>query len=480
MNIIEEQREYIITENNTAQESLIQILETGNRTTQLLRIREAVHGDLDFSILSEYGYENVTHIIIERGEITSITGLPKILKSLICPDNLLIELTDLPIGIKDIDVRNNYLKAISLGNLVKLEVLNVSHNKLKSLEQLPATITDLVCDHNILPKLNLMGLERLSKLVVSNNPITLIENMREGGVFDLRMDGCPTIEFRNTPVSALSEGIGEPDEHARKQNYNEALKYYFRLKSEYEEKVLKQRRKVFRDEPNKKIAKRLLQNVRPKCINCRQDGGTIFSQGKVDDRYTAKCGNAKTPCNLEISIYTGATQNIENIMNVFKEEVDDLKDTIIRQKLDTLFNYVSEEKSVDLFKQQMKAFSENMELYSRFLNQYNDIHNNKEKRTAIIEKTVDIYQMIEQNRELIRRYKVEGNQEILVAAVTEQLREILPEIRKLTTMKYEVMEMVHIDPDSKRDTFIQYKYPVNINRLNTVVGESPKVLKFNK
>ena len=477
MNIIEEQREYIITENNTAQESLVQLLETGNRTTQLLRIREALHGDLDFSILSEYGYENVTHIIIERGEITSINGLPKVLKSLICPDNLLIELTDLPTGLKDIDARNNYLKAISLANLTKLENLNVSHNKLKSLEQLPETITDLICDHNILPKLNLQGLERLSKLIVSNNPITLIENLKEGGVFDLRMDGCPTIEFRNTPVSVPFEGVGEPDAHARRQDFNEALRYYFKIKSEYEEKVLTQRRKVFKDEPNKKIAKRLLQNVRPKCINCKQDGGTIFSQGKIEDRYTAKCGNAKTPCNLDISIYTGATQNIENVMNVFKEEVDDLKDTIIRQKLDTLFNYVSEEKSIDLFKQQMTAFSENMELYSRFLNEYNDIHNNKEKKAMILEKTVDIYRMIEQNRELIRRYKVEGNQEMLVAAVTEQLREILPEVRKLTTLKYEVMELVF---DSKKDVFVHYKYPVNVNRLNSVIGESPRVLKFNK
>jgi Leucine-rich repeat (LRR) protein len=477
MNIIEEQREYIITENNTAQESLVQLLETGNRTTQLLRIREALHGDLDFSILSEYGYENVTHIIIERGEITSITGLPKVLKSLICPDNLLIELTDLPTGLKDIDARNNYLKAISLANLTKLENLNVSHNKLKSLEQLPETITDLICDHNILPKLNLQGLERLSKLIVSNNPITLIENLKEGGVFDLRMDGCPTIEFRNTPVSVPFEGVGESDAHSRRQDFNEALRYYFKIKSEYEEKVLTQRRKVFKDEPNKKIAKRLLQNVRPKCINCKQDGGTIFSQGKIEDRYTAKCGNTKTPCNLDISIYTGATQNIENVMNVFKEEVDDLKDTIIRQKLDTLFNYVSEEKSIDLFKQQMTAFSENMELYSRFLNEYNDIHNNKEKKAMILEKTVDIYRMIEQNRELIRRYKVEGNQEMLVAAVTEQLREILPEVRKLTTLKYEVMELVF---DSKNDVFVHYKYPVNVNRLNSVIGESPRVLKFNK
>jgi hypothetical protein len=479
MNIIEQQREDIINENNTAQEALINILETGNRTIQLLRIREALHGDLDFSILSEYGYENITHIIIEPGEITSISDLPKHLQSFICPSNLLIELTDLPIGLKHIDVRHNYLKSISLVNLTQLETINLSHNKLKSLEQLPSSITDLICDHNILPKLNLLGLTYLSKLIVSNNPITLIENLPEGGIYDLKMEGCPTIEFRNSPNVPLNGKDDLLDEHTQKKDFNEALHYYFRIKSEYEEKVTKQRRKVFKDEPNKKIARRLLQGLVPKCINCKQDGGTIFSRGKVDDRYTAKCGNSKTPCNLDISIYTGATTNIEDILAVFKEEVDDLKDLIIRQKLDTLFNYVSEEKSVDLFKEQMKAFSENTELYMRFLNEYNDIHNNKDKQTAIIEKTVDIYRLIEQNRELIKRSVVEDNHEILVAAVTEQLREILPEIRKLSSMKNEMIEMIK-DKDAKYEGFKLYKYPVNITKLNSVIGEKPKVLKFNR
>jgi len=475
MNIIEQQREDIITENNTAQESLINLLETGNRTTQLLRLRDAYHGDLDFSVLSEYGYENVTHIIIEKGEITSITGLPKGLFSLICPANLLVELVDLPVGLKHIDVRNNYIKSISLANLVQIETVNLSHNKLKSLEHLPNTIRELICDHNILPRLDLRGLERLTKLIVSNNPITLIENLPEGGIYELKMENCPSIEFRNSPNIPLDGNTDAIDEHARKKDYNEALEYYFHIKTEYEKKLLEQRRKVYRNEPNKKIAKRLLQDVRPKCINCKQDGGTLFSRGKVEERFTAKCGNTKTPCNLDISIYTGATTNTEDTLQVFKDEIDDLKDTIIRQKLDTLFNYVSDDKSIELFKQQMKAFNENMELYNRFLNEYNDVHNNKEKQSAIREKTIDIYRMIEQNRELIKRYQTEGNQEILIAAVTEQLKEILPEIRKLTSMKYEVMEV-----QKKEEVFVHYKYPVHLNRLNSVVGELPKVLKFNK
>jgi hypothetical protein len=478
MNLIEQQREDIITENNTAQESLINLLESGNRTIQLLRIRESFHGDLDFSVLSEHGYETVKHIIIEQGEITSIIGLPKGLLSIICPGNLLVELVDLPVSLEHIDFRNNYLHTISLVNLVQLKIVNISNNKLKSLQQLPSKITELICNNNILPKLNLVDLTNLSKLNISNNPITLIENLPENGLYDFKMDGCPTIEFRNSPNIPLND-TGLLDEYAEKKIYHEALVYYFRIKSDYEQQLTKQRRKVFKNEPNKRLAKRLLQDLRPKCINCKQDGGTIFSQGKIEDRYTAKCGNTSSPCKLDISIFTGASTNIEDTMNVFKEEIDDLKDTIIRQKLDTLFNYVSEDKSIDLFKQEMNAFNENMELYNRFLNEYNDIHNNKEKQVAINEKTVDIYKMIEQNRELINRSIRENNREIMVSAVTSQLKEIIPEIRKLSSMKNEMIEVIE-DPDAKNEGFILHKYPVNISKFNSIIGEIPKVIKFNK
>jgi hypothetical protein len=64
MNIIEEQRERILKENNTAQAYLKDFLEKINKESRDISILEPLHGDLDFGILKEYGITNITKIIL--------------------------------------------------------------------------------------------------------------------------------------------------------------------------------------------------------------------------------------------------------------------------------------------------------------------------------------------------------------------------------------------------------------------------------
>jgi Leucine-rich repeat (LRR) protein len=199
MNIILEQRADVIQNNNTAQERLKSILENLNKTAQRIRIIEPLYGDIDFSILAEYGFSTIKDITLSKGEITSITGLPKILMSLSCVDNLLTELIDLPRGLRNIDIAHNYLTQIDISPIEQLETLVVTDNKITTLENLPSTLAMIRCDNNQLTHLNLAGLTQLELLNVSNNPITVIENMPEN-IVDFKMENTPSIEFRNSPV----------------------------------------------------------------------------------------------------------------------------------------------------------------------------------------------------------------------------------------------------------------------------------------
>ena len=122
MNIIREQREDVILNNNTAQSQLKDILETINKTAQKIRIDIALYGDLDFSILQEFGFSAIKDITLSKGGITSIRGLPEGLMSLTCPDNLLFELLDLPRGLRSIDITHNYLPSIDVSYLKQLEI----------------------------------------------------------------------------------------------------------------------------------------------------------------------------------------------------------------------------------------------------------------------------------------------------------------------------------------------------------------------
>jgi hypothetical protein len=92
MNIVLEKREYIINENNTAQEQLRDLLENTPKNLRDLSILQELHGDLDFSILKDFGMTNITSISFVKGEITSVINLPQGLLQFECIDNYLVDL----------------------------------------------------------------------------------------------------------------------------------------------------------------------------------------------------------------------------------------------------------------------------------------------------------------------------------------------------------------------------------------------------
>ena len=156
MSVIEQQREYIISENNSAQTRLLAILENYSRQETTLRIEESLHGNLDLSPLSELGFGLINSIIFSKGEITNIEKIPKGISSLICTDNLILSLDNLPSSLLNINVSENIINNIDVSNLNKLQTLYISHNKLQHIENLPASLVEFVADFNQLQHLNLV------------------------------------------------------------------------------------------------------------------------------------------------------------------------------------------------------------------------------------------------------------------------------------------------------------------------------------
>jgi hypothetical protein len=67
MNIIQDKRETIIRENNSAQEKLINILETHEKTITELILDESLHGELDLSIFEDMGFHKIKHLDLLNG-----------------------------------------------------------------------------------------------------------------------------------------------------------------------------------------------------------------------------------------------------------------------------------------------------------------------------------------------------------------------------------------------------------------------------
>jgi len=475
MNIIEEQRERIIKENNTAQEQLKRILESFNKASTELVINDVLHGDLDFTILQEYGITNLQKITLGKGEITNLMGIPETVFEFVCPDNLLINVDALPTTLKHIEIPHNFLELLDLSKFTQLETCILNDNKLTSLLNLPSTLKVLNCANNSLPKLDCRGIVKLESLIVSNNPITIIENLNGGktSIVDFQMENTPGIEFRNSEVPAvLEEKRGQ--QLQKNKDVEESLHEYFRLKTNYEVKLHQMKKKVFEKADTKKQAQRDILKIQAPCVKCKRNVGTIFS--KKNGRYSALCGDTKSPCKLDIQIYTGSTvATLAYMLNVYMEDNLEIKDAIIRQKLDTLFNYTSEEDSVKKFKTELEAYTANSKSFKELLDKQNEIYHSEDKQRLIYKKTEEIFRLNERIAELLKEFQKTQNKEILETVVTMQVRELLPETRNLRMLKYGVMEI-----NKTEEEYTLFQYPVELSMIDYYFGEPARVIKFNK
>ena len=486
MNIIQETREGVIRDNNTAQNKLENILETHDKGITELRIDEPLHGELDLSIFEELGFKHIQNIYLGKGEITGIRNFPTKLLVFECIDNLLIEIDDLPNTLEQLDLQYNYLKHIDLHGLPKLFKVNLSHNKLDSIENLPPNIEELYCINNNLKNLPLAETQKLRVLHVSQNPNIIIENVPKSLV-DLKMEDNPFTEVTYQEMHAHSlDDVDQED----KMTYHEALHQYFKLKQKYESELYENRKKAFNPFiiTTNKRRKKLAQLVRPKCINCKRPVGTIFS--RKGETYTAICGdtNAQTKCGLNIKLDKGSYTNHSEMLYLFRGEVESMKESIITRKLDTLFNYINERQSIHIFKKELEEYNSVSSMYKELYEKNTDLHYDQERRDIILRKQKEIFKLTDTIKALLDEYKKTDNKEILRNAVEIQVKELNPEIENIRRLKYEWMEM---ETDIKSagpfgsNSVIEVssklvQRDVNLSKNDYTFGEQPKLTHFSK
>jgi len=472
----EEQRRDVIETENTAQERFLDFLETLSPEATEIVCREPFSGDIDLGILKECDFHIVDTIIFTGGKITSIRNIPVGIKRFECPENLLIELTDIPDTITHLVLHHNYLKHIDLGHLKRLIEINVNNNQLGHLVDFPDSIESIHCDHNFLTTLDLKGIQNLKVLHCSHNRMIRIENFPEDTIRDFVMENNPmiTIQKRGSHREGEGEGEGEgEDEEKMSADYPESLETYFELKQTYERAAYTLKKETFNRTTNKRAARELLKQVKPKCVNCKRPVGSIFMTDKRT--YIAKCGDSKNPCNFHIKLYAGSYDNLMYLLESYHTYVEDGKDTIMKQKLDTLFNYVSESRSVQLFKKHFEEYTEMATYLKKLVDEYNDLYFNEERRLKIEKKQSDIFKIQERVNELFMKYTQYESPEVLQDAMTIYKDELLPQIANLRILQYSLCEMVDEGSISR---LIQHTVPRE--KRDFTFGSFPKVIQFSK
>jgi hypothetical protein len=475
MNIIENQRETIIRENNTAQDEFIGIMENLSKSIKELVINELLHGDLDFSYLGERGFKSIETIELREGEITSIKNLPDSLKKLVCSHNLLTTL-EIPRDLEILECENNYLYRLDTKSSQKIKVLHLSNNKLVELEHPSRDLEELYLNNNQLKSLELMECHRLRILHVSENTMLLLEKVPES-VVELKSENSPFVNIDTTRESPAEK----EKTNLAKIDFIESLKDYFKLKTKYETQVHEMRKKVFKNATNKAIGRKLLKQVKPKCVNCNRPVGSIFEL--KDERYIAMCGdpNRATKCNLHIELYRGGFTNEEYLVYLFREQVDSLKETIMKQKLDVLFSYKSDTTIAQQFKKELENYNTDSSMYKQLLANHNELYYNSERQEKIVEKMEKIETIKSNIQTMLVEYEKSGNTNILKDAMMVQINNLQPEIENLRRLKLDIMEMDNSFPSGGNEMILCSLTQKNValNKTEFTFGEPSRVVKYS-
>lgn len=172
------------------------------------------------------------------------------------------------------------------------------------------------------------------------------------------------------------------------EKLNDAFHQYYKLKTKYDDAV-----HSIKKDQHRGLTRKL---VKPKCVNCRQEGGTVFKN--EDGILTAHCGNISQPCGLNIQINRGKYESLEELMKQSHEDVKETMERIIRMKLDVLFDFITQDEVAQKVDSIIKELNEQQEIYAEFRKYYFDVTDNTEKK----EELATIMERIRENEAKIR------------------------------------------------------------------------------
>jgi len=223
---------------------------------------------------------------------------------------------------------------------------------------------------------------------------------------------------------------------------NEAIHGYYSMKEKYNSALEKRRQRLINDPVinwkslSAQQKARRLALIKPACIVCKQEGGSIFTE--TDGKLKAICGNISQPCGFHIEVGRGKYISLETLMNESLEEVRATKDEIIRMKLDLLFQFISEDELLEQFDAVQHKLQEQMKMYSEFRTYYLSVTDNDDRRKDTETHTRVISEKIALIKEYMTEFKLTEwkNRSIIDDILVLYQQDIEPAFMKLRETKY--------------------------------------------
>ena len=248
----------------------------------------------------------------------------------------------------------------------------------------------------------------------------------------------------------------------------EGLNEYFKLKRNYEKKIMDNKKKIINNSTLSNREKRSeYLKLKPKCINCQRPGGTNFKityfkgtdETEPYRQYTASCGIIADPCNLNIKIQIGKYELYTELLNEIQKEITDAKNDIIDDKNKLLFGYLKTNEVLEKFEELKETISHYSSLYEIYLENYNTIVDNEKKNLELQEAITESYIQIQEIKNCIKKMNETDNLQYARDAVTIYTTILEPLFNKIRNLKYNET-MVWSDDSLNTCNLIQNKYSI--------------------
>jgi len=269
-------------------------------------------------------------------------------------------------------------------------------------------------------------------------------------------------------------------------SFDDALTEYFKLKNIFENQLSTYKKKIINNPTLSNREKRSeYLKLMPKCVNCKRPSktGTIFSHSYIpsDDKIEsyrilqASCGDLADPCNLDIKIQLDKIEKIESVINDIKNETKEYKNKIINDKNRLLFGIIDTETAIENFDRNKSYITEITSVYEMYLDIYNKVTDNPEKKVELDDSIVQSYNLIGEIKSCISKMIENDDTQYAEDAATIYTTTLKPLIDKIRVLKYNE-NFVFYDDENNTCRLIQNKN--SISQLNTD-GYQNKVLKFS-
>lgn len=271
----------------------------------------------------------------------------------------------------------------------------------------------------------------------------------------------------------------DKDKDKDNEKINDAINEYYKLKMKYEADLSKNKKKIINNTHlSLKEKRREFAQLKPKCINCKRPGGTIFSttfdKTANSRELKAICGIRAQPCNLNITILVGNFELFPATLDDLSSQIKDEKTKIINNKNRNIFGYITADQTVPLFEQLKEQVSDTTTLYMSYLEEYLDIVDNKQKNNDLKRDQEFFYSFLAEIHNAISLFHSSDNTQYMRDAVDIYVNKLLPLLEKIMNLKYSETKVWYNENDNTHH-LIQNKYTFKDIEFNT--GQE-KVVSF--